>query len=227
VEVVGNAFALRAAPSNTSVSRGELPPGTRLQIMGPSEEREEQMWWPVEAEDGGTGWVPESVIVATEVPPTPVPTPDPTNTPSPQRAPILTPVLPTSTPERTRVDPLEVPTAAPPDVEVPTEVRFAAYCQTSPLYPPGTEIVLPRSVALLVERPGFEPSSELIDPSNNSDPIVARFRPAESIPSGTMVEITGPHVETGTCDVWPIRYHEGPGSVIEGFIDERELRPVE
>jgi hypothetical protein len=228
VEVVGETTALRAAPSNAGVTRGELTPGTRVRVMGSPEERDGLIWWPVEAEGGGTGWVPESAIVAAEVPPTPVPTPDPTSTPSPQSAPTPTSVPATSTPE------------PPPDHDEPGEsvppapiltpnpnVRMASYCLTSPLYPPGTEIVLPRSVALLVERPGFDPSSEPIDPPDYYDPTVARFRPSDEIPSGTVVEITGPHVETGTCDVWPIRYQMGFGTVIEGYIDERELRPAE
>jgi hypothetical protein len=160
----------------------------------------------------------------------------------PKSVPTPTPGVPTKTPEP-RVDqaapaddqPQGEP-GWPPAAYVPPEeatyvaptldVRFASYCQTSPLYPPGSEIVLPRSVALLVERPGFGPSNEPVDPPDTYDPIVARFRPTDSIPSGAVIEITGPHVETGTCDVWPIRYYQGFGSVIEGFIDERELRPA-
>jgi hypothetical protein len=78
----------------------------------------------------------------------------------------------------------------------------------------------------LVARPDWDPASEPIDPPNGYDPIVARFRPSTSIASGTIVEITGSHVEMGTCDVWPIRYQRSLGSVLKGFVDERELRPA-
>jgi hypothetical protein len=56
------------------------------------------------------------------------------------------------------------------------------------------------------------------------------FKPSNDIPAGTVVEITGPFIETGTCDLWPIRYDVGSGllsSTFEGFIDERDLRSAD
>jgi hypothetical protein len=54
----------------------------------------------------------------------------------------------------------------------------------------------------------------------------AWFKPSNHIPSGTVVEITGPYVETGTCDLWPVRYYQSRFAQFEGFVDERDLRPL-
>jgi hypothetical protein len=75
VEVERDGTTLRAAPSSAAVNRSDVPPGTRLKIIGPSEEREGQIWWPVAVEETGTGWVQESAIVAAEIPPTPTTSP--------------------------------------------------------------------------------------------------------------------------------------------------------
>ena len=114
----------------------------------------------------------------------------------------------------------------PYPVEIVPDGPFAAYCLTSPLYPPGTEILMPRTGVLLVPLPGFDPSSEAITPPDLNDPIGSLFQPSTRIPASTLVEITGPRIETGARDVWPIQYRLLSGAVFEGFIDERDLRPA-
>jgi hypothetical protein len=125
-----------------------------------------------------------------------------------------------------------IPTqTAPPPADTP-DVVTEDYCLTSPLYPVGTEIVVPRSAVLLVAVDNTVPG-QLVSADRNS------FKPSRDIPSGTVIEITGPFVETGTCDLWPVRYKlnvglnlipstfQGlPGDAGEGFIDERDLRPA-
>jgi outer membrane protein assembly factor BamB len=66
VEVRDDGIALRAAPSNGAVNRGDVLAGTILRVVGPAEEREEEIWWLVEAPDAGQGWIPEDAIVAVE-----------------------------------------------------------------------------------------------------------------------------------------------------------------
>ena len=97
---------IRAAPSNAAVIRGEAAVGTIAKVTGPSEERQGEVWWPVDVENIGTGWVLESALIAAQVPPTPTPVPPPTATPRATSTP-----LPTSTP---------VPTAVPvePDRDI-------------------------------------------------------------------------------------------------------------
>jgi outer membrane protein assembly factor BamB len=64
VTVEDGGTMLRAAPSPVGVVVGELTGGTELVITGPSEERDGQVWWPVEVvESGLSGWVPAASLV--------------------------------------------------------------------------------------------------------------------------------------------------------------------
>jgi hypothetical protein len=73
------------------------------------------------------------------------------------------------------------------------------YCRTGPVYAPGTRMVLPRDVGGFLER-----------------------RLGFFIPAGTEVEITGPYIEDGVCDAWPIRDQEGS---VDTLVDEWDLSP--
>lgn len=164
VVVVGDGTSVRAAPSSASVSRAELQGGARLQIIGSSEEREGQPWWPVQTEGGRTGWVPESAIDAPEVS-------------------------------------ASVPAGTYDGVVLPEEEE--ADCATGAIYPVNTDLIVERDAVLLMPDGG----------------------PDKAVPAGTLVRTTGPFVENGPCDLWPVVAVD-PSTLGEGLIDERVLAPA-
>ncbi len=126
------------------------------------------------------------------------------------------------------------PTAAPPVATVdaaPAEPAAATsyiyaedWCRTGPIYPPGTMIVLPRGVTARslpiasVAGTGSALAYAYL-------PYRPYYPPAAPIPAGTEVEITGPYVENGACDLWPVRYRTSAGTEKEAYLDEWDLSP--
>jgi S1-C subfamily serine protease len=71
-----------------------------------------------------------------------------------------------------------------------------AYCAANPNYSPGTTIVLPSNATVWRGTPDW---------FRSYDSPFASF-----VPAATIVEITGPSIETGDCDWWPIRFERPP-----------------
>jgi hypothetical protein len=130
----------------------------------------------------------------------------------------------------------EIPTsiAAPPETPAPvpptpdamvTYVSRVDYCRTGPVYPVGTRIVLTR------EAPYLE-SYEVLDSlgytgKSDSAGRFSWFFARAFIRAGETVEIIGPFVENGDCDLWPVRDLWEDGTVHEVYVDEWDLRPAE
>jgi hypothetical protein len=119
------------------------------------------------------------------------------------------------------------PQTAPPPAET-SYVYAEDYCRTGPLYPPGTQIVLPRDVevSLLgvprdVEAWSFVPALSV----NASGNVLVYAKLWEQLPAGTVVEVTGPYFENGSCDWWPVRFQTGDGVESEGYVNEWDLSP--
>jgi hypothetical protein len=136
VEVVGETTSLRAAPSSAAVSRGELQRGAGLRVIGAAEEREGQLWWPVAAEDGATGWLPESAIVAAGDPPTPTSTlyPPASTAPPSTSSPALTG---SAAPEESEFKPTHRISA---DQPVNLRTESSANAPVIATLPPGTPL---------------------------------------------------------------------------------------
>jgi hypothetical protein len=101
------------------------------------------------------------------------------------------------------------------------------YCRTSPIYPPGTQIVLPRAIVLSIfDLLGYLPDSSVNGRGRVLSYLYLPNRPYLyfSLPAGTVVEITGPYVEHGVCDLWPIRFRKD-GLEEEAYVDEWDLSP--
>jgi hypothetical protein len=123
------------------------------------------------------------------------------------------------------VEVAEAPTPVPPagaGDTAPTDSSAAAtyvfaedYCRTGPVYEPGTRIVLPREVI-----PGYGPNMAM----REHEMVLSYAFPYLGIPAGTEVEITGPYIENGVCDLWPVRYRLN-GVEYEASIDEWDLAP--
>jgi hypothetical protein len=133
-----------------------------------------------------------------------------TEAPAVEAAP--TPVVPASSADTVPTDPAAA-----------TSYIFAEdYCRSGPVYQPGTRIVLVRDVPV-----AFVRSSSV----SGSGPVLSSFylpyRPflPRPIPAGTLVEITGPYLENGVCDLWPVRYRIGNGVEKEAYVDEWDLSP--
>jgi hypothetical protein len=91
------------------------------------------------------------------------------------------------------------------------------YCRTAPVYPPGTQIVVPREV-----QPFDENGSPISRTSNGNLGTVSVWTP---VPAGTLLEIIGPFVEHGVCDWWPVRYQTEEGVEQEAYVDEWAIAP--
>jgi S1-C subfamily serine protease len=105
--------------------------------------------------------------------------------------------------------------AAPADPAFPASYVYAQdWCRTGPIYPPGTLIVLPRPA-----HPRFLPVA-----TADGRGVVLPYLPG-AIPAETVVEITGPYVEKGACDWWPVRYQTPAGAEKEAYLDEWDLSP--
>jgi hypothetical protein len=106
----------------------------------------------------------------------------------------------------------------PPGGVMPTPGVDEDYCLTSPLYPVGTRITVAQQIVFYQE----EASRVSLYDDNPS------LEPHGLIPAGTVVEISGPFVEKGVCDYWPVRYHVPAGYVVEDrYVDERDLRQTD
>jgi hypothetical protein len=103
------------------------------------------------------------------------------------------------------------------------------YCRTGPVYPPGTLIVLPRTIVL-------SPAPDVWSlPESSVNGTALSYAnlpyrpflplPARGIFAGTVVEIIGPYVENGVCDLWPVRYRTGDGVEHEAYVNEWDLAP--
>jgi hypothetical protein len=126
------------------------------------------------------------------------------------------------------VAPTPVPPAAPVDTApldpsaVTSYVYAEDYCRTGPVYPPGTQITLPRAVF-----PRSLPASSVNGRGRVLSYLYLPLRPFLPGPilAGTVVEITGPYVENGVCDLWPVRYRMENGVLKEAYVDEWDLSP--
>lgn len=112
--------------------------------------------------------------------------------------------------------PIEASTDGLADV-VPQRINYVFaedYCRTGPVYPPGTEIELPRDV--------IPWGAHQLNRTEMKGIRLFVYLPI--LPAGTTVTVVGPYVENGVCDFWPIRFMLD-GTEMEMLIDEWELSP--
>ena len=98
---------------------------------------------------------------------------------------------------------------APIAIAVDPDDPAAAYCRSGPVYPPGTRITLPRDTPLYVL-------------------VTGSVVEGTTLPVDSVVEIAGPYLEAGLCDLWPVHSCAPslPRSDRDGYVYERDLRPA-
>jgi S1-C subfamily serine protease len=106
------------------------------------------------------------------------------------------------------------PTPAPTATLAPD---VAGYCASAPIYPTGTRVVVVAAddVSLLATADAATNGmGTALDPGQAITPL----------PPGALLTITGPYVETGVCDRWPVAV---VASGQRGFVDESVIRSAE
>jgi len=94
--------------------------------------------------------------------------------------------------------------ATPSGILESISAEAEASCATGPVYPPGTDLVVVRDTLLQTATGDAE----------------------QEVPAGTLVRTTGPFVENGLCDLWPVSAIP-PSPSMAGLIDERFLALAE
>ena len=119
--------------------------------------------------------------------------------------------------------PNQIPPLPPERQSVTAEME--GFCRSNPIYADGEVMVLSHESPLYSYRRGYG------------------FSLPQWVAAGTEIEITGPPIEAGVCDMWPVTYEIPPsalanageplteedliyGQTVSGYIHESDLRPT-